>query len=78
MPIVPSSAVRLVLDTNTALSGLLWHGTPGKLIDAARRQDVQLPGSTPLLAELQGVLARGKFTDALAERGLQAQTLFEG
>lgn len=27
--------MRLVLDTNTALSGLLWGGTPGRLIDAA-------------------------------------------
>lgn len=25
--------MRLVLDTNTAVSGLLWHGTPGTLID---------------------------------------------
>ncbi len=78
MPIVPSSAVRLVLDTNTALSGLLWHGTPGKLIDAAKRQEVQLLSSTPLLSELQGVLSREKFANALAARGLQAQTLFEG
>jgi len=30
--------VRLVLDTNTALSGLLWGGTPGRLIDAAEDQ----------------------------------------
>jgi len=30
-----SHAVRLVLDTNTAVSGLLWGGWPGRLIDAA-------------------------------------------
>lgn len=30
--------MRLVLDTNTALSGLLWGGTPGRLIDAAEDQ----------------------------------------
>lgn len=78
MPIVPSRAVRLVLDTNTALSGLLWQGTPGKLIDAAKRQEVELFSSTPLLAELLGVMTRSKFADALAARGLQVQTLFEG
>jgi len=78
MPIVPSRAVRLVLDTNTALSGLLWQGTPGKLIDAAKRQEVELFSSTPLLAELLGVMARPKFADALRARGLQVQTLFEG
>jgi len=78
MPTVPSHAVRLVLDTNTALSGLLWQGTPGKLVDAAKRQEVELFSSTPLLAELLGVMTRSKFADALAARGLQVQTLFEG
>ncbi len=28
-PTVPSSDVRVVLDTNTALSGLIWGGPPG-------------------------------------------------
>lgn len=70
--------MRLVLDTNTALSGLLWQGTPGKLIDAAKRQEVALFSSAPLLVELHGVMARAKFADALAERGLSSQTLFEG
>ena len=27
--------MRLVLDTNTAVSGLIWGGVPGQLIDAA-------------------------------------------
>ena len=70
--------MRLVLDTNTALSGLLWQGTPGKLIDAAKQQEVVLFSSTPLLAELLGVMSRAKFTDALAAQGLQVQALFEG
>ena len=70
--------MRLVLDTNTALSGLLWQGTPGKLIDAAKQQEVALFSSTPLLAELLGVMSRAKFTDVLAARGLQVQALFQG
>jgi uncharacterized protein len=78
MPTVQSRAVRLVLDTNTALSGLLWQGTPGKLIDSAKRQEVALFSSTPLLAELLGVMTRPKFADALTAHGLQVQTLFEG
>lgn len=70
--------MRLVLDTNTALSGLLWQGTPGKLIDAAKQQELALFSSTPLLAELLGVMSRAKFTDALAARGLKVHALFEG
>jgi putative PIN family toxin of toxin-antitoxin system len=78
MPTARSRAVRLVLDTNTALSGLLWQGTPGLLIDAARLQTVELFSSLSLLAELHGVLARAKFAGVLAQRALQVQTLFEG
>ena len=58
--------MRLVLDTNTAISGLLWHGTPGKLIDAARARSVLLCTSAVLLAELRGVLTREKFAKQTA------------
>ena len=53
--------MRLVLDTNAAVSGLLWHGNPGKLIDAAQAGSLTLYTSAPLLAELHGVLGREKF-----------------
>ncbi len=46
--------MRLVLDTNAAVSGLLWHGNPGKLIDAAQAGSLVLYASAPLLAELHG------------------------
>jgi uncharacterized protein len=60
--------VRLVLDTNAAVSGLLWHGNPGKLIDAAHAGSVTLYASAPLLAELRGVLGREKFAQHLQAR----------
>jgi uncharacterized protein len=70
--------VRVVLDTNTALSALLWRGTPGKLIDAAQLGKIFLFTSVPLLAELRGVLAREKFAVPLQERGLSTKELFDG
>jgi len=70
--------VRLVLDTNTALSGLLWGGTPGRLIDAAEAGQVELASSAALLAELQGVLSREKFARQLAKRGLTVADVFDG
>jgi uncharacterized protein len=70
--------VRLVLDTNAAVSGLLWHGNPGKLIDAAQAGSVTLYTTAPLLAELHGVLAREKFAKHLHVRGLNAAQVFEG
>ncbi len=69
---------RLVLDTNTALSGLLWGGTPGRLIDAAEAGRGALFSSAALLAELQGVLSREKFARQLAKRGLTVADVFEG
>jgi hypothetical protein len=70
--------VRLVLDTNAAVSGLRWHGNPGKLIDAAHAGSVTLYASALLLAELRGVLGREKFARHLQTRGLNAMQMFEG
>jgi putative PIN family toxin of toxin-antitoxin system len=70
--------VRLVLDTNAAVSGLLWHGNPGKLLDAAQAGSLILCASAPLLAELHGVLGREKFAKHLQARGLTATQIFEG
>lgn len=70
--------MRLVLDTNTVISGLLWGGAPGRLIDAAVQQRIELASSTALLAELQGVLSRSKFAAQLAKRGLTVNDIFDG
>ncbi len=70
--------LRLVLDTNTVLSGLLWGGIPSALIAAARAEEVELYCSQTLLDELQGVIQREKFTKILTTRNLRAEDLFEG
>lgn len=70
--------MRLVLDTNIAISGLLWGGAPGRLIDAAVAGRVLLASSTALLAELHGVLLRTKFADRIARRGVDAGDLVDG
>lgn len=70
--------MRLVLDTNTALSAFLWGGSPWRLIEAAEQQRVELVSSTALLAELQGVLSRTKFAAQLTKRGLTVNDVFDG
>ncbi|MBU6200239.1 MAG: putative toxin-antitoxin system toxin component, PIN family [Xanthomonadaceae bacterium] len=70
--------MRLVLDTNIALSGLLWGRTPGQLIDAAVQQRIELASSTALLAELHSVLSRPKFARQFANRDLAVSDLFDG
>jgi putative PIN family toxin of toxin-antitoxin system len=53
--------VRIVADTNTALSGLLWQGPPRRLIDLARERAFTLCTSVALVAELAEVIGRAKF-----------------
>ena len=70
--------MRLVLDTNTVVSGLVWGGVPGQLIESAVASKVHLITSLPLLDELQAVLFRKKFAGLFAAQETNAGTLFEG
>ena len=60
--------MRLVLDTNVVVSGLIWSGPPRQLLDLARRGRVTLFSSGVLLDELGRVLERDKFAAFLASR----------
>lgn len=53
--------MRVVADTNTVLSALLWGGHPKAVLDAAREQRITLHTSPALLAELTDVIERDKF-----------------
>lgn len=44
--------MRAVIDTNVLLSGLLWRGTPHRLLEAVRGGALTLITSPALLAEL--------------------------
>ena len=47
--------MRVVADTNTIVSGLLWHGPPRRILDAARAGSPELFTSLELLTELEDV-----------------------
>ncbi len=65
--------MRIVLDTNVALSALLWRGTPYQLLQSLRRSEhVQIFSSPVLLTELGTVLARPVPTRRLALLGTPA------
>lgn len=78
MPTGASSVVRLVLDTNVVISGLLWRGAPGQLIDEAQNGRITLFSSVDLLLELRGVLSRPKFAHVVERSGVTVEELFEG
>ena len=69
--------MRIVADTNTVLSGLLWQGSgpPRQIINRARAGAITLHTSLVLLAELAEVIARSKFTRRIQNANLSAAGL---
>jgi putative PIN family toxin of toxin-antitoxin system len=70
--------VRLVADTNIVISGLLWHGAPRRLLDAARAGKVSLFTTAALLVELEDTLSRAKFAERLERAGVTRRVLVQG
>lgn len=68
--------MRVVLDTNTLVSGVISaDGPPRRLLDGARAQVFELCSSATLLAELLDVLTREKFAARLIQAGLTPQSI---
>lgn len=56
---------KVVLDTNTLISGLLWDGNEARVIEKAENKEIKLFISPELIEELEGVLKREKFCNRL-------------
>lgn len=56
---------RVVLDTNTLISGLLWDGNESIVIEKAEKKEIKIFISYQMLEELEGVLKREKFSKRL-------------
>jgi len=69
--------VRLVLDTNIVISGLIWGGVPRQLLDLGRDGRVTLFTSSQLLDELADVLERGKFATMLTAQQITPTFLMQ-
>jgi uncharacterized protein len=70
--------VRVVLDTNVTLSGLLWNGTPRRVLEAARNGQIEIFCSAELVEELEDVLHRPKLASRLARIGSTPEELLAG
>jgi uncharacterized protein len=62
--------VKAVVDTNTLISGLLWHGNPARVLDAVLDNRLELCLTDELLEELGDVLRRPRLAKQVAQRGL--------
>ncbi len=69
---------RVVADTNTVVSALLWRGAPRRVLDAARSGHIALFTSVALLEELQEVLGRPKFSLRLRSAEVTVRELVLG
>jgi putative PIN family toxin of toxin-antitoxin system len=67
--------VLIVVDTNVLLSGLLWRGTPHRLIELIRGGAFTLVTSPALLAELSSVIRRPKFQTILGRSGTDPERM---
>jgi uncharacterized protein len=74
---MPESAqpLRLVLDTNVVVAGLLWNGPPRRLLQAAIDGEVDLFSSAVLLDELAYTLGYSKFTKRIESFGTSIAAL---
>jgi len=57
--------VRIVIDTNIWISGLLWRGDAWRLLNLAEQGRVELCVAYPMLLELEEVLAYERFQPRL-------------
>ena len=69
--------MNVVFDVNVWISGLLWGGIPGQVIQLAHRQRINSFVSSELLLELETTLNRSKFQTRLQQRNLTIAVLIE-
>ena len=70
--------MRIVVDTNTLISGSLWSGNPGRLLDAVKAGKLTLVQTARLWVEFVEVLNRPKFIVRLQLLGLTPTLLADG
>jgi putative PIN family toxin of toxin-antitoxin system len=67
--------MKVLLDTNVWLSGLLWGGNPRKIIQLAEQEKVTLYSSLLLFQELEETLSYPKIQRRLTMLGMTANEL---
>lgn len=70
-----NASVRVVVDTNTVVSGLLWSGRPQQVINAARAKRITLYCSAALTAEFAEVIGRERFARRIRAARLSAAAI---
>lgn len=53
--------MKVVLDTNVLVSGILWEGNESRVLKLCKTNDLKSITSVPIIEELDGVLSGKKF-----------------
>jgi len=67
--------MRIVIDTNIWVSGLLWRGMPWQLLRLAEAGEIELCVAPPMLVELDRVLSYERLQPRLEQLGLTPSEL---
>ena len=70
--------MRIVTDTSTLISAVLWNGLPHRLLKLAEAGQVTLCATAPTLQEFHEVLSRPKFAGKIRERATTVDEIMQG
>ncbi len=69
--------LKVVADTNTIISGLLWKGNESKLLQEAEEENIRLFISKEILEEIEQVINYDQLQKYIAESELTKEQLLE-
>ncbi|AFZ30393.1 putative toxin-antitoxin system toxin component, PIN family [Gloeocapsa sp. BRSZ] len=67
--------MKVLLDTNIWVSGLLWGGVPGEILKLAQSQQISIVASDALLQELEITLSYVKLQQRISLLGVTVEDL---
>jgi hypothetical protein len=69
--------MKIVIDTNIVISGLLWSGGPNQILKLAEQNKITLIATQETLIEFERVLNYPKFDKRIQQLGLSRAKLLE-
>jgi putative PIN family toxin of toxin-antitoxin system len=67
--------MRIVLDVNVWISGLLWVGVPGRIFDLAADHQITIFVSEPIWEDIKEILQRKKLQTKIQSLGITVEDL---
>jgi putative PIN family toxin of toxin-antitoxin system len=67
--------MRVVIDTNIWISGMLWRGAPWRLLRMAEQGEIELCVTPSMLSELAAVLSYERLQLRITQLGLTSEEL---